>query len=185
MRKSSMENLSRSNKTMAHEQYKFTWAAASILALVVAFSGCSKKESTQIGHKQQSDVKSGTEVTPESLGLIKGTEKMGKDPLGRYWFKSPGDSDRWMYDPKDKTLHKSTKSSDGQWKLENPDGVTAESLGLGPGTEDIGKDPLGRYWFKIPGPETRVYDPKEKQLYRAKKEADGQWTMEKIASSRP
>ena len=30
-----------------HEQYKFTWAAASILALVVAFSGCRKKEGTR------------------------------------------------------------------------------------------------------------------------------------------
>ena len=43
----------------------------------------------------------------------------------------------------------------------------AEDLGLAPGVKDNGEDSNGRHWFVLPDGATRVYDPKEKVLYKA------------------
>lgn len=163
-----------------------TVATAPVFALALLFLSCDRKEGgIQSGGKQQPTLKTDTRVTPESIRLAPGTESVGKDPFGRYWFREPGDARRWVYDPKDKSVQKATKAADGQWRTTDPTAVTAESLGLGPTAEATGKDPFGRYWFKIAGAENRVYDPKAKQLYRATKNADGKWAMEKIDLPKP
>lgn len=115
------------------------------------------------------------------------------DASGRRWFKvpasgtdgsdTPGQSEDWVYDPDNSQLRKATSDERvGEAILTPKPEVTAESLGLEPGAEVIGRDPFGRCWFKVPGPERRVYDAERRQLYRAIQQADGKWTLEKIAS---
>lgn len=90
------------------------------------------------------------------------------------WFIPKKDESRLHDDPKDDRASESIRTPEPK--------VTAESLGLGPEAEIIGQDPFGRCWFKIPGAERRVYDAKKGQLYRATQRADGEWTLEKVAS---
>src|SRR5687767_11076607 len=127
-----------------------------------------------------------SEVTPQSLGLDPATQSMGTDRNGRSWFKSPardakglevpGQYEQRVYNPKDKTLYNATKELNGEWKLTAQPEVTVESLRLGPGTVEMGKDPLGRYWFDDPTKGERlVYNPKTKKLHRATKDAAGKW----------
>lgn len=94
---------------------------------------------------------------------------------------TPGQTEGWVYDPGNPQLRRPTRPDKVvETTLEIRPKVTAEGLGLSPEAEVIGEDPFGRYWFKIPGPERRVYDPRKRQLYRAFRRAAGNWTLEKM-----
>lgn len=121
-----------------------------------------------------------TEFLPATLGLPAGTESLGPDEMGRRWYKASGENaEQWMYDPKDKTLYSARKDEkSGEWKLTAKPEVTASSLGLAKDTVELGKDPNGLYWFVLPsGDEGRVYNPTNKTLYSAKKDAAGKWEL--------
>ena len=148
-----------------------------MIALAV-LSGCDRQG------KQKGADKVASEYSPETIGLGTDAESLGKDELGRYWYKvAGGGSDtkeqQWMFDPKDKTLYRANKDEKtGEWRLKAKPEVTAESLGLGAGTEEIGKDSNGLYWFVLAGgAERRVYNPKTKEIRRASKNAKGDWEI--------
>ena len=153
---------------------------ASLIALagLTAFSGCNRQD------KQMGANKMVTEYSPEAIGLGTDAESLGQDKLGRYWYKAtasgPGTKEQqWMFDPHDKTLYTAIKDEQtGEWILKVKPEVTAESLGLGAGTKELGKDANGRFWFVLAGGEEhRVYLPKTKELRRAAKNARGEWDV--------
>jgi len=169
----------------------FVSLTLSIIAILTLFLGCGR--SGDAG-KEQASKKANHDVTAESLGFGPTAQNRGADRMGRLWFRIPvrGPDGREIpdqfedrvYDPKDKRLYRTAvDQKSGETILRAVPEITAESLGLEPGAAEMGKDSLGRHWFRIPGSESerRVYDPKAKQLYRATKKPDGDWRFEKIA----
>jgi hypothetical protein len=169
----------------------FVSLTLSIVAVLTSLLGCGK--SGDAG-KEQASKKANHDVTAESLGFGPTAQNRGTDRMGRLWFRIPvrGPDGREIldqfedrvYDPKDKRLYRAAiDQKSGETILKALPEITAESLGLEPGMAEMGKDPLGRHWFRIAGSESerRVYDPKAKQLYRATKKPDGDWRFEKIA----
>jgi hypothetical protein len=123
-------------------------------------------------------------VAALALGFGQDSTEGNPDGLGRHWLKVPVSGtdgteqfEDWVYDPDHRQLY---KAANGERPVEMV--ITAESLGLEPEAELIGKDPYGRYWFKIHGGEKRMYDAKKRELYRAFQGTDGKTTLEKIAS---
>lgn len=147
-----------------------------VLLLSLLLPACSKKAPAKI--------------TASSLGLGPAVEDLGADPNGNLWFR-PASEDankpdhRWMYNPITKALYDATKNDKtGEWDLKERPEVTAKDLGLAADTIEIGKDTLGRYWFKIPasGPDKPeqdlIYNPKTKTLLDAKKDPKtGEWQL--------
>ncbi len=157
---------------MNHRIRLTTFAGMIALAGLITFSGCDRQG------KQKGADKAASEFAPETIGLGADVESLGKDEMGRYWYKG-AKGEQWMFDPKDKTLYSASKDEkSGEWKLTAKPEVTAESLGLGAGTEERGKDPNGLYWFVLKGGEEgRVYNPKTKELRRTAKNAKGEWEV--------
>ena len=121
---------------------------------------------------------SGPAATPSIPGLDPRAKHEGPDKMGRVWYQIPGEARKQVFDPKTSTLFNAEKSASGEWKMTAIPEVTAESLGLGPGVKDLGKDPLGRYWFGDPSQAERiVYVTKTKQLHRATKSGSGDWKI--------
>ena len=110
------------------------------------------------------------------------TNDRNPDDAGRHWFQVPAASpngtgvpnqfDHWVFDPSLRQLYKATT---GEWPVETV--ITAASLGLDPEAEAIGKDPFGRYWFRLPEGEKRVYHAGERRLYRVIPGAEGAPTL--------
>ena len=153
-----------------------TFLGCAALAVSPLFTGCERR--SRPGTPVTENVP--TEFLPATLGLPGGTESLGKDEMGRYWYKTSGEKgEQWMYDPKEKTLYSATKDGkSGEWKLTAKSAVTASSLGLAKDSVELGKDANGLYWFVLPsGDEGRAYDSKNKTLYSAKKDSAGQWEL--------
>jgi hypothetical protein len=148
----------------------------SLLLLALTLPSCGKKGSDR--------------TTAASLGLGAGIEDLGPDPNGNLWFRAASENpdkpgQRWMYNPVTKTLYDAAKNEkSGEWDLKERPEITAKDLGLAADTIEVGKDTLGRYWFKIPSrgtgsPEqSLVYNPKTKILFDAKKDQkSGEWAL--------
>lgn len=107
------------NKTIL-TTFKVVVASAALAAL----SGCDQKGKQKGVDKDEkadaASVPEKPEVTAESLGLAAGTEELGKDPYGRYWFVLPGGLERRVYDTKSKQLLLATKNADGKWEIGEP-----------------------------------------------------------------
>ena len=100
--------------------------------------------------------------------------------MGRHWYHASAPKEQhWAYDPKTKTLYTATKDEKtGEWVLKEKPEVTPASLGLAADTMELGKDPNGVYWFALPGSEERLaYNTKNKTLYKARKNASGNWEI--------
>ena len=152
-----------------------TLLGCAALTLSPIFTGCDRRRPAE-----STKEKIPPEFAPEAVGLSSSAESLGKDEMGRYWYKTSGaNEEQWMYDPKDKTLYSATKDEkSGEWKLTAKPEVTAKSLGLPSDTVELGKDPNGLYWFVFPsGDEGRAYNSKNKTLYSAKKDAAGKWEL--------
>ena len=161
--------------TMKRSSALLTFIGCMALAASPFLTGCNKRKLT--GSEKQTTTK---EFLPATLGLPAGTENLGPDELGRHWYETSGaNAEHWMYDPKDRTLYTATKDEkSGEWKLKAKMEITAGSLGLGADTVELGKDPNGLYWFELPAKDERVaYNPMNKTLYTAKKDAAGNWEL--------
>ncbi len=153
-----------------------TFLGCAALAASASFTACERRPKQ--GGSGKENV--ATEFLPATLGLPAGTESLGPDEMGRRWYETSGaTAEHWMYDPKDKTLYTATKDEkSGEWKLTAKPEVTASSLGLAADTVELGKDPNGLYWFVLPAKDERVaYNPMNKTLYTAKKDAAGKWEL--------
>ncbi|QOV90171.1 hypothetical protein [Humisphaera borealis] len=180
-----------------------SYCALACLLLVLLAAGCNKDDDKPRDSAER-------EVTAKAAGLTDDYVNQGKDTLGRYWFEKKGAEagppQKRMFDPKEGKLYRATQDASGKWKLTwlnappppvvpKPE-YTAQSLGLGEGATDQGKDPMGRYWFRVPATaadgskdwfnmQSRVYDPKTKILYSAVESSDGKWTLTAIEPARP